>query len=948
MIKKITLFTMILLFCIKSTFADPIKKKTAILVANKWINNIQQGNTRLTQKSIASIKEVYHENSLVYYLINFNEGGFVIVSADDATKPILGYSNKGKFDTSLDTPQMKDLLNAYKSFVYESAKAQKSTRIKATKSAWSKILNSSKSKIQKRTTKIVPFMDDILFTQSSGFEKFCPNDNDGQAIVGCVATAMSQVMRYWEFPSTGKGQISYNHNKYGNLSVNFEEQNYNWDAMSKTRADNENAKLSYHAGVAVRMNYGTSANGGSGAYSAEALSALKRNFKYSNEASMVYRYRYSDQEWNNLIKEQLNEKRPVLYSGRSKNLQDPNSGGAGHLFALDGYDTTDQGDFFHINWGWAGRSNGYFYLTEMITHGGKYNWIDNNAIMINLYPSNVAPNFTSNPVKFIRVNSPYSYQVEVVDENRKDNVNLSVSEIPSWLTLNTSNDTYTLEGTPSENDFGTHKVIIEATDGTNTTKHEFDVYVLKNSEVIKSTIIDFETGDFSQADFSKNETHPFSVINNSNHFSQSNSISDNQESVLSLTKDFNIATNLKFDYSVSSESGYDFLIFKIDGKVINKWSGEVSWTNASFRIPAGEHTLSWSYKKDGSVKKGNDLAMVDNITYQTIGLDEEAPSTPDNLEALNITETSLNLNWNFSTDNVKVKEYNIYQDNIKVSSTEATNFALTGLNPNTKYIFSVAAVDYAGNESKDKNEITITTLNKSISYCESKGNRIKYEWIDLVSFGDMTNTTGHNNGYADFTNLIATVTAGNTNDLTISADFSGSTYKEFFSVWIDYNQDGNFEESERVVNTSTKSKADIVTSIKIPDNAMLGSTRMRVSMKYNSVQNSCELFDDGEVEDYTVNIVKSSARQSKTLKTNNNVLIGLQIYPNPVSKFLNIRTDKTLKNAHYKIIDTNGKTVDEDSFSPSINIEKLKIGVYFIRIYDENTKYSKPFIKSRK
>lgn len=714
MIKKITLFTMVLLFCFKSAFADPINKKTALLVANKWINKNQQKNAKSAQENVASIKEVYYENSLVYYLINFNGGGFVIVSADDATKPILGYSDKGTFDTSLNTPQMKDLLNAYKSFVYESAKAQKVNRKKVTKSAWNKILNPSKNKSQKRTTTIAPFMDDILYTQSSGFERFCPSDNDGQAIVGCVATAMSQVMRYWEFPSTGRGQTSYNHRKYGNLSVNFEEQTYDWSNMSKTRADNENAKLSYHAGVAVKMNYGTSANGGSGAYTSNALSALKRNFKYNSGASMVYRYRYSDQEWNTLIKEQLNEKRPVLYSGRSKNLQDPNASGAGHLFALDGYDTTDQGDFFHINWGWAGRSNGYFYLTEMVTHGGKYNWIDNNAVMVNLYPTNLAPVFKSEPITFIDIDKPYQYEITTIDENKKDIIKISLKNAPSWLNLTLKNNVYTLEGTPSNANSGEAKITLEATDGTNTTTQIFTITVGKNK-----------------------------------------------------------------------------------------------------------------------------------------------------------------------------------------------------------------------------------------SYCESKGNRIKYEWIDLVSFGDLTNTTGANGGYADFTNQVATITAGSTNDLTISAAFSGSSYKEYFSVWIDYNQNGSFEDNERVVNTSTTNNTNIVTSIKVPGDVKLGSTRMRVSMKYKYTQTPCESFDDGEVEDYTVNIVQTSARKSNKNTASNSVLIDLQLYPNPTSKTLNIRTDKVLKNAHYKIIDANGKTVDENSFSPSINIENLKTGVYFIKVFDKNIKYSKSFIKSR-
>ncbi|PKH51154.1 hypothetical protein CXF68_10870 [Tenacibaculum sp. Bg11-29] len=718
MIKKITLLTMVLLFCFKSTFANPINKKTAISVANKWLSNKLQRSAKTNQKEILSLKEIHHNERVVYYIISFKKGGFVIVSADDSTKPILAYSDTSFFDTNLENPTTKTLLNGYKSFVYESALAQKTSKMKSANSGWNRLLK-SKSQNQRKTKVIAPFMDDILYTQSSGFQKFCPSDDDGQAIVGCVATAMSQVMRYWEFPSTGSGKTSYNHNKYGNISVDFETQQYDWDNMSKTRADDENAKLSYHAGVAVKMNYGTSANGGSGAYTTNALSSLKRNFKYNNGARMVYRYRYSDNEWSNVIKEQLNEKRPVLYSGRSKNLEDPTAGGAGHLFALDGYDTTDQGDFFHINWGWAGRSNGYFYLTEMVTHGGKYNWIDNNAVIINLYPTNLAPIFKSKPTTFVDIDQPYNYQIITTDENRKDIIETSLKQGPSWLSLKLNNGTYSLQGTPSNSNSGEFKIVLEATDGDNITLQEFNITVGKNKD-----------------------------------------------------------------------------------------------------------------------------------------------------------------------------------------------------------------------------------------YCESKGNRIKYEWIDFVSFGDMTNATGHNDGYADFTNKTASVVSGTTNDLVISAGFSGSSYTEFFSVWIDYNQNGKFEENEEVVSESTTNGANKTYSVKVPENALIGSTRMRVSMKYENTQTPCELFNDGEVEDYTVNITKTSAREIITKATDkeisNTSLINLLVYPNPSSKVLNIKVGKTLKKAKYQIIDANGKVVDQNSFSPSINIEKLQIGIYYLKVFDKKTKYTKSFIKSGK
>ena len=275
--KKNLLITATLFFCFKSIFADPIDKKTAANVATTWMHSVLLSHGKTGQKEIDFIKEIAFNNQVLYYIINFNSGGFVVVSADDTTKPILAYSDTSSFDADLENPATKSLLNVYKSVVYKNIVANKISKTKSPNAGGNRLLN-SKSGAQQKSIGVAPFMDDILFSQSDGFEKFCPSDEDGQTVVGCVATAVSQVMRYWEFPSTGEGQMSYNHPKYGNLSVNFENQQYNWDTMSKTVADDENAKLSYHTGVAARMNYGIPENGGSTTYTENALNALKRNF----------------------------------------------------------------------------------------------------------------------------------------------------------------------------------------------------------------------------------------------------------------------------------------------------------------------------------------------------------------------------------------------------------------------------------------------------------------------------------------------------------------------------------------------------------------------------------------------------------------------------------------------------------------------------------------------
>ena len=947
--QKTTILTFLsLLLCI-GLFATPVSKKMAIQAAKKWVKNMRN-SPKNSKREIATIDETYHQSKLVYFVIKFKGGGFIIVSADNTTKPILAYSDSSDFDSQLQNETVEDLMTAYKNFVYENSNNSLSGRnSNIAHPGWDKLLNDKRS--LRRKTIIAPLMDDIFYTQSRGFQKFCPKNEKGQSIVGCVATAMAQVMRYWEFPKRGKGSNSYNHKEYGKISADFENQIYDWDNMSKIRADDENALLSFHCGVAVSMNYGTSADGGSSAYSASALSALKRYFKYNRSARMVYRYNYSDENWNKMIKKQLDKKRPVVYTGRSENLQDPEAGSAGHLFVLDGYDTNDQGDYFHINWGWGGNNNGYFYLTEMISHGGKYNWIDNNAIMLNLYPTNMAPEFTSKPKNWIRTGNKYEYTINVEDENRQDTINITFKSLPKWMTVSEKNGDYTIYGTPTESSNGVHKVSIIATDGTKSTKQEFSIIVLGNDEIIETNTIDFETADFSQANFSNNAQNTFSISKENNHFANSGEIQDSQNSTLTLLENFSVETNIKFDYMVSSEKRYDFLIFKIDEKEQKRWSGEIPWSSASFRIPAGKHSLQWIYKKDRSEKKGKDLAGIDNISYQTIKKDNVSPEAPLNLEATGITNISISLNWDASKDNIKVKHYEVFRNNVKIATTKETNFIDKNIYSDKVYSFFVKAVDFAGNVSKKSSSVEIKTTTKT--YCKSEARNSKYEWIDFVSYGGMNNQSGSSSGYYDFTNKKATIVTGTTNDLIIRGGFSGDHYTEHYNVWIDYNQNNEFEAEEKVASTSSSSDKNLIFNITTPKDVLLGETRMRISLKYYQPAAACDFFNDGEVEDYTVNIIENSSRNINEIAKNkiisNNIVSGkkaeLSIYPNPTynASSININFDNYLKNATYIISNLSGNIIKQSSLSKSINIEELSSGWYFLHVFTNKKQYTESF-----
>ncbi|MEL7428320.1 MAG: endonuclease, partial [Bacteroidota bacterium] len=147
----------------------------------------------------------------------------------------------------------------------------------------------------------------------------------------------------------------------------------------------------------------------------------------------------------------------------------------------------------------------------------------------------------------------------------------------------------------------------------------------------------------------------------------------------------------------------------------------------------------------------------------------------------------------------------------------------------------------------------------SVTYCASKGNSVADEWIQQVTIASINKSSGANGGYANFTSTSTSLAQGATVNITIKPAWSGSVYSEGYAIWIDFNKDGDFTDNgEQLFTRSATSSSTITGTISIPSLAATGTTRMRVSMKYNGVPSSCETFSYGEVEDYTVNIVTGS------------------------------------------------------------------------------------------
>ena len=375
--KKIILFYALFL-SILTISAKSVDVTKAQQVAFNFLSHYHQIS------SVNECKLVYTESSKSYnstsqeiavnyfYIFNFQNKGFVIVSADDVLTPIFGYSDQNNF-TSNDMPaQVVKWLEGYKEQVRYSITNNLAANSTITEQ-WNDLLSgtlpvSTGTDIPNSPSKrasVSPLLS-TKWNQSPYYNALCPLDNaSGQRTVsGCVATAMTQVMKFWNYPTQGTGNHTYSHSKYGNLSANFGATTYNWSSMPNTVTSTNNAvaTLTYQVGVSVDMNYGIGSTGGSGAYVISSRSpvthcteyALKTYFGYKNTLQGIERVNYSQTNWINLLKAELNASRPIIYAGFGS--------GGGHCFVADGYDNND---YFHFNWGWGGNADGYFNINAL-------------------------------------------------------------------------------------------------------------------------------------------------------------------------------------------------------------------------------------------------------------------------------------------------------------------------------------------------------------------------------------------------------------------------------------------------------------------------------------------------------------------------------------------------------------------------------------------------------
>ena len=413
---KRLILSFVLTLCLGFLQAKPVLINDAKLVALSFFTEKKQTGNFLLSPAISNLNFVYKKNEIIngkdnisFYVFNNGENGFIIVAGDDDINPILGYSDNSAFDPNNIPPNVQYWLNSYS----EQIKYVIENNIKPTqkiKNQWNKYRAPSGNETD-RSPSVSPLLT-TQWNQSPYYNALCPTGTPA----GCVATAMAQIMKYWNFPQRGKGKHSYEHQIYGTLSANFQNHTYQWCNMPD-RVNLPNlavATLMYHCGVAVNMDY---APNGSGAHSASAAGALTGNFYYASSTRLVIRNYVSTEYWIALIKDELDAGRPLYYAGN-----DNESGG--HAFVCDGYDS---GDYFHFNWGWGGYYDGYFQVDALAPSGqgtggnqGGFNF--NQEIIVGIEPNYSAQfvdiqmnsNLSISPSNFER-EQPFTITAEVTN-----------------------------------------------------------------------------------------------------------------------------------------------------------------------------------------------------------------------------------------------------------------------------------------------------------------------------------------------------------------------------------------------------------------------------------------------------------------------------------------------------------------------------------------------------
>ncbi len=452
-------FMLIGFLVLSNGYAKRISEQEASDVARQFM---QGKNIKTKPRLVKGMKETPSLKN--YYLFNFEDnGGFVIVSGDDRTTSILGYADQGEIDPNNIPVSFQWLLDYYDSQLASLA-SNKGTSLKE----MNKVATGNKNNIE-------PFIM-TQWGQGEPYNLNCPNIQGQRSATGCVATAMAQVINYHRWPQDKISGIAGYTTSTNKISMpELPAISLDWNNINDVAI----SRLMLYCGQSVQMDYDPY---GSSAVAAFVPEALTNVFGYSKSATHLRRSDYSDDEWDNLVYNQISDGLPVLYFGQS-----PTAGG--HAFIVDGYEFGK----YHINWGWDGICDGFFTLDRLDPFSDN-GFTNDQEITINVYPPSESAD-DNRPKAIIKY---FDCNERIIDRTSA-NANFNTFQLQAAIQNDLANDISLELGLALYDDNGLVKILAQ-------NSHDFSGNELfeMNSEI--SISADIDQGEYRIVSVSRSDS----------------------------------------------------------------------------------------------------------------------------------------------------------------------------------------------------------------------------------------------------------------------------------------------------------------------------------------------------------------------------------------------------------------------------------------------------------
>ena len=590
--------TLFMLLCVTLIMGVMQAKPVDVATAKSLGVKFMKVNTAIKAEAAELTYTAYTENGqAAFYVFAVQPKGFVIVSADDRAKPILGYSTESNFTDQLPDGLMTFFENYKAGFTQ--MYANNDERTTEAVADWTNLAETGMLSSKKANRSVEPLLSSI-WNQTDLYNNMAPEDPSsvysGHCKSGCVANTMSQIMRYWEWPRTGEGSYGYyaatDYGNYGWQEADFGASTYHFELMpdfldfaSPQAEVDATALLEYHAGVSVDMMYGPNA---SGAYSGDVGPAMESYFRFSSDWWSNYQ-EYSS-TWEEDMVDNLDAGMPLYYASQGD--------AGGHAYVVDGF---DDWYFFHVNWGWGGFDNGYYAIDGFYLTFYSFPWWHN--AVFNLHPVDeyyAAPKAVEN------------LEATAWDEN---NVKLSFNPVYE-----------TREGNPTQIDV---------------------IYVMRDGMLIDSLMNVTESQVSYQDVVDKNGTYYYTVY------------AVNEAGMSKVARDTVMIGNtcdVRFELADSGDNGWDLSSIAVldeDGKVsqrVGLWDGGSATITA--QLPSDQTvTFFWTYDNTcyshGSLSEvsyeiydWDDNLIVASYDYPTVGeiVEYEMNCDPDDVTEIKQTQ----------------------------------------------------------------------------------------------------------------------------------------------------------------------------------------------------------------------------------------------------------------------------------------------------------------------